>query len=234
MLVMSSWPMASSWSDVARSTSRARLVSHLAMPMALVGPWASRPAELLERGLELGPWHQAVDQADPVRLGRRHVVAEEEQLLGLLDPHQAGQDPGPAGVGGDAPSDEDLDELGLLGHDDEVAGQGEMHAAAGRRAVDARDDRLLAVEDRRRRALASRPGSCGSPRPRRSRGPHRAWAAGAGVQPRRSAPVQKAPGRPAAVITTARTNRSADASRDPVGDLVPHELRSWRCRRRAG
>ena len=80
-------------------------------------------------------------------LGCRHVVTEEEQLLRLLDADQAGQDPGAAGVGRDAAADEDLDELGLVGHHDQVAGQGEVHAASGRGAVDAGDDRLLAIQD---------------------------------------------------------------------------------------
>ena len=138
------------------------MVSHLAIQMALVGPLGQPAGHLLQRGLELGPGHQPVDQADPVGLGGRDVVAEEEQLLGLLDPHQAGEDPGPAGVGCDAAPDEDLDELGLLGHHDEVAGQGEVHAAAGRRAVDAGDDRLLAVEDGGDEALPAVPDHAGA------------------------------------------------------------------------
>ena len=122
------------------------MVSHLATPMALVGPWpAARPAP--RRGLELGPRDDPVDQAEALGLGGRDVVTEEEQLLGLLDPDQAGQDLGAAGVGGDPPPDEDLDELRLLGRHHQVAGERQVHAAAGRGAVDGGDDRLLAVED---------------------------------------------------------------------------------------
>src|SRR5262249_8008806 len=57
------------------------------------------------------------------------------------------------GIGDDRASDEHLDEASLLSHDHEVAGEGEVHAATGCRSVDARDDRLLAVEDGRDQAL---------------------------------------------------------------------------------
>ena len=144
-------------------------------------------------------------------LGGRNVVAEEEELLGLLDPDQPGQQPGAAGVGGDAPADEDLDEPRLLGRHHEVAGERQVHAAAGGRAVDPGDDRLLAVEDRRRPAAATRSGSCGQPSPTRVVGAPSGRAARCARPAARSAPVQKAFG-PAAVITTARTSRSAEAS----------------------
>src|SRR5690606_15233234 len=52
-----------------------------------------------------------------------------------------------AGVGDDAAAHEHLDEAGRVGHDDEVAGEDEVGAAAGRGAVDGGDHRLLTVED---------------------------------------------------------------------------------------
>src|SRR5262245_29243157 len=97
--------------------------------------------------LELGAGDDLVGEADALGLGRGHVVAEEEELLRLLRADETRQQVRAAGVGDDRAADEHLDEASLLGHDHEVAGEGEVHAAAGRRAVDPGDDRLLAVED---------------------------------------------------------------------------------------
>ena len=113
--VTSSWATASSHRAVARSDSRDRLVRYLAAPMALVGAAASRAAHGPGLGQQLVAGDHLVDQAHPLGLAGREVVAEEEQLLGLLGTDEAGQQVGAAGVGGDAPPDEHLDELGLLG-----------------------------------------------------------------------------------------------------------------------
>ena len=81
------------------------------------------------------------------------VVGQEHELLRDLRTDHAGQQVGAAGVRDDASLDEHLDELGVLGHDDQVARQHELGATAGGRAVDRGDDRLLAVEDARDQAL---------------------------------------------------------------------------------
>src|SRR5947199_2643706 len=108
---------------------------------------------LTERLVELGPGHDLVGETEALGVARRHVVAEEEKLLRLLRTDQTGEEVGTAGVGHDRSADEHLDEAGLLGHDHEVAGEREVHAAAGGGAVHARDHRLLAVEDRCDQAL---------------------------------------------------------------------------------
>ncbi len=144
--VTSSWATASSHRAVARSDSRDRLVRYLAAAMALVGPAASRAAQAPASAEQLVAGDHPVDQAQPLGLGGRDVVAEEEQLLGLLGTDQAGQQVGASGVGGDAPPDEHRDELGLFGRHHQVAGQGQVHPATGRGGVDGGDDRLLAVE----------------------------------------------------------------------------------------
>ena len=86
---------------------------------------------------------------------------------------------------------EHLDELGRVGHHDEVAGQGELGAAAGRGAVHRGDHRLLAVEHRADEPLpagADEPGRVarrpGRARPRASgrRGSLGAAERGAGAE----------------------------------------------------
>ncbi len=166
--------------------------------------------QLLEGVLEFGPGDDSIDQTQPICLGGRDVVTEEEQLLGLLDTHQAGEQPRAAAVGGDAAPDEDLDELRLLGRHHQIACQCQVHAAACRRSVDPGDDRLFAVEDGAHEPLptiANGPRPVAHDRVGRPLGSRVRGAAPA----RRSAPVQKALS-PAPVMTTTRTSRSADAS----------------------
>src|SRR4249919_1057724 len=113
------------------------------------------PGPFAELLFELRPRHDLVCEADALGLGRRHVVAEEEQFLGLLWADETRQQVGATGVRQDGAPDEHRDEAGLLGHDHEVAGECEVHAPAGGGAVHAGDHRLLAVEDRRDQPLES-------------------------------------------------------------------------------
>ena len=188
-----------------------------------LGRSTGQPAgHLLERGLQRGPRHQPGDQADPVGLGGWDVVAEEEELLGLLDPDQSGQDPRSAGVGCDAAPDEHLDELGLLGHHDEVAGQGQVHAAPRRRAVDAGDDRLLAVEDGGHEALPAVPDH---PRPVA----HDVVGRVVGLGTRREPAATQVGAAAEGLLTGGRDHDHAHEEvrrrvADPGRDLVPHEL----------
>src|SRR5262245_21824795 len=108
---------------------------------------------LAERLLELGAWSDLVGQTDALGLGRRHVVPEEEQLLRLLRSDPTRQQVRATGVRDDRAADEHLDEARFLRHDHEAAREGEVHASAGCGPVDARDHRLLAVEDGRNEAL---------------------------------------------------------------------------------
>src|SRR5207244_2319234 len=61
------------------------------------------PLPPLARGLlELPGRHDLVHQPDPFGVDGRQVVAEEDQLLGLVEPHVAGEEERAAGVGGAA------------------------------------------------------------------------------------------------------------------------------------
>src|SRR5256886_14173345 len=72
---------------------------------------------LAQRLVELGPRNDLVGEPDALGLGRRHVVAEEGQLLRLLGADETRQQVGTASVGEDRPPDEHLDEACFLGHD---------------------------------------------------------------------------------------------------------------------
>ena len=150
--------------------------------------------------------HDLVDQAERCGVGGGQVVAEEQQLLGLLHADQAGEQVGAAAVGDDAAAHEHLDELGGVGGDDEVAGEREVGADAGGGAVDRGDHRLLAVEhggDEPLGAVADRSGDvAGGAQPARRRDGRRPAARPAGRRRCRSAS-------PVAVMTTARTARCA-------------------------
>ena len=92
---------ASSSNNVARSTSSERLRSRLANPIVFVGPCASRSAHSRRGRLELAAGHDLVDEADALGLGRGEVVAEEHELLRLLQPDErggAGTSPPPSGM----------------------------------------------------------------------------------------------------------------------------------------
>jgi hypothetical protein len=67
--------------------------------------------------------------------GGRDELAQQDEFLGPVHPDQARQDPGAAEVHGQRPFHEDLAELCPVGGDDEVAGQGEVHASADGRTV---------------------------------------------------------------------------------------------------
>ena len=208
--VTSSWATDSSHREVARSDSRDRLVRYLAIPMALVGPVASLAAQAAASSSSSA--RGTTRLTSPSRSASRagHVVPEEEQLLGLLGADEPGQQVGAAGVGGDPPADEHLDELGLLRRQHQVAGQGQVHPAAGGRGVDRGDDRLLAVEDGADQALpagADESGGVAHGPVGGALGPGRCRALRtAGRLPCRS------PFSPAPVSTTTRTARSAEAS----------------------
>ena len=90
----------------------------------------------------------------PISYGARRadVLGEQDELLGALQPDQPGEQPRAQTVGGEGPPGEHLDELGVLGHDHQVAGEGEVGADAGRGALHLGDHRHLAVEDRVDRA----------------------------------------------------------------------------------
>ena len=120
----------------------------------------------------------------------RQVVAEEHQLLGLLQADQAGEQVGAAAVGDEAAADEHLDEAGVLGRDDEVAAS--ARCAPPPAAVPLTRDDAPASRSRGSRHQPLDPGAdhAGRRRRRPARARPRASAGGA-ARPARSAPVQK-------------------------------------------
>ena len=135
---------------VARSTSSDRLSSRLASPMAVVGPAASRSAHSLAVASSSSAGTTLFTRPMRSASAADEVVAEEHQLLRLLEADEAGEHVGAAAVGDEAAAHEHLDDAGVVGGDDQVAGDRDVGAAAGRGAVHRGDHRLLAVEDRAR------------------------------------------------------------------------------------
>ena len=176
----------------------------------MVGPGGQAAGQLVDRGAELGGGHDAVGDAVALAVGRGDGVAEEHDLLGALGADDPRQQVAAAGVGDDPAGHEHLDEPGGVGHHHQVAGQHEVGAAARGGAVDRRDDRLLAVEDRGDEPLpaaAHHPGHVAERLVGRVGG-----RAGSGFWALpRPAPVQKCFS-PAPVRTTARTPSVADSS----------------------
>src|SRR5918995_400710 len=145
----------------ARTTRRARdrWAATGGQPNGRGGAGGQAGGPLGRQLLELVRRDDPIDQADAFGLGGRHLVAEEHQLLGPLHAHEAGEEPGAAAVGHQAPPHEHLDEPGAVGGQHEIAGQGQVRPDARGRAVDGADHRLLAVEhgaDQPLRAAADR------------------------------------------------------------------------------
>src|SRR3954447_25539459 len=128
--------------DVERAVEQPlRIPDRLRRPLREpLGPFAGR-------ALELGSRDDLVHDPDPLGIIRREVVAEEHELLRLVQAHDSGQRVDHAAVGDETPPHEHLDEPGGVGGDDQVGGQRHRDAAAGRGAVECADDRLLAVEE---------------------------------------------------------------------------------------
>jgi hypothetical protein len=115
------------------------------------------------------------------------------QLLGLLQPDQAGQQPGAAAVGHQAPAHEHLHEPGAVGRHDQVAGHRQVRAQPGGRPVDRGDHRLLAVENRAHQPLGAPLQQAGDVADDALGGVGRSLAAGGCRQP---GPVGRRPGGP--------------------------------------
>ncbi len=147
------------------------------------------------------------------RVGRGEVVAEEHELLRLVHADDAGQQVRDTTVGNEAAAHEHLDELGVVGRDDEVGGEHEHRrrrpaAVPFSATMTGFSQSWIACiscwKPARIMLMADADDAVGRLRGLRFR------ACGCGTE--RSAPVQKCRS-PAAVNTTARTSRSQCASR---------------------
>jgi hypothetical protein len=106
-------------------------------------------------GLQVGGGNDLVDQTDALGLIGAEVVAEEDELLRLVQADEPREHVGAAAVGGDAPAHEHLDELRIVGGDEKVGGKRDVRADPCGGAVDRDDDRLLAIHDRGDQALGA-------------------------------------------------------------------------------
>ena len=97
-----SWNSASSSKLCSRLDSKLRLASRLVRLTALVGRRRNLAASSSTVASSSIGRHDAVDQADAIGFGGRAVLAEEHQLLGPMQPDQAGQQIAAAGVRHDA------------------------------------------------------------------------------------------------------------------------------------
>ena len=97
------------------------------------------PGEFINGPLELGAWHDAVDEADPERLLRRERTARQHQLAGEGWTDLADEPWDAAPRQRDAQVDLGDREHGVVGGDSQVAHTGEHHAATDARALDGRD-----------------------------------------------------------------------------------------------
>ena len=145
---------------------------------------------LVDGRLELGARNHLVHDADALRVGRAEVVAEEHELLRLVQADEAGQQVRDAAVGDEAAPHEHVDQARVVGRDDEIGREREHHAAAGRGAVERAQHRLLAVLDRFHEPLEPGPHHVDRASPTTMSGAPSGFGA-AGGRVRRSAPVQK-------------------------------------------
>ena len=106
--------------------------------MVFVGPCASRSAHSRAAASSSAARHDLVHDADALGVGGREVVAEEHELLRLVEADQPGERYTTPAVGDEPAPHEHLDEAGGVGGDHQVGGQRHRDAAAGRGAVDAR------------------------------------------------------------------------------------------------
>ncbi len=131
-----------------RDNSLASWSSFLAQPIAMVGPLARRSAHSFVVASRSVGGHDLVDDADALGVGRAQVVAEEHELLRLVQTDDARKEVGDAAVGHEPATHEHLNDLRGVGRDHEVGREHEHRAAARGGAVEGDDDRLLAVEHR--------------------------------------------------------------------------------------
>ena len=158
--------------------------------------------QLLDLALEVGGRHDPVH--DPVALGVGGVdhLREEGELLGLVQPDEARQQPRAAEVDRQAASHEDLREPRRVGRDDEVAAEGEVAARADGDAVDRGDRRLRAARGGATRHRPTRRMAwIELPTP---------WVISTALVPVRSAPEVNAS--PAPVSTRTRSSRDSATS----------------------
>ena len=107
------------------------------------GDVAGEPARLVH---ELRCRYHRADEAAPLRLGRAEAPARQEQVHGKEPGEPARQPLSAARVRDDAEAQLGQEQLGMVGRDDQVAGEHQLEAAAGGQPVDGRDHRFVEVE----------------------------------------------------------------------------------------
>ena len=115
---------------VARSASNPSRYGALGRPQADRGVSGDRRGEVAGRRPGGARRHQPVDQTQRVRLGRPDPAAGQHQVQGPVASDPPGQQLGAAAARDQAEPDLRQAEGGALGGDDQVAGQGELVAAA--------------------------------------------------------------------------------------------------------
>ena len=101
------------------------------------------PGKLAHDGRKLLGTHDAADQAELERLGRRDGPREHQQILGLGDADQLRQGPAGSRVAGQGDAGERQVEAAGVDHDAQVGGEREGGAGACGHAVDRGDDGLV-------------------------------------------------------------------------------------------
>ena len=128
------------------TSSDASCSSFFAQPIALVGPLASRSAHSFAAACSSAAGTTLLTMPMRSRVGGREVVAEEDELLGLVHADDARQQVARRRRRGRGPRRTNTwMSLRGVGRDHEVGREHEHRAAARRGAVQRDDDRLLAV-----------------------------------------------------------------------------------------
>ena len=186
---------------------------------------AISPAHSVGHGQQLVVGHGPVHEPDALGLRGVDVAPEVADLGGLGPAEEAGQVPGAARLGHDAPLGEARQELGRLGHQAQVAAEGEVEAVAGGGAVEDADHRRVHLLEDHGRAGC---GSAGTTRRRRRPAPMPVPATASLM----SRPAQKP--LPAPVRSTHAHVAVVVGLGEALGEQLQHAAPRWRCGGAAG
>ncbi len=136
------WQRASSSSACTRVTDELASRSRFERPSASVGPEARRRPQSSATASSSPAGDDLVHEADALGLLRVDHVGEERELLGLVEPDPARQQPGRAPVEREPALGEDLREARAIARHHEIARQREAEAHPDADAVDLGERRL--------------------------------------------------------------------------------------------
>ena len=131
----------------AASASSAWLMARLASPIARVGAAASFAAAACAVAASWFGGASSADEPRRVRFGGRERLAAEDQARGAMTAEGSHQGPRRTGIRDEPNPDEGLDEAGIVGGMDQVAGERQRDTGAGGHAVHGGDDRLGQIPD---------------------------------------------------------------------------------------